>query len=168
MLKNDEQLFDEFKRVDMICGDMFSCRHGISEYIHEMERTASYGRYRVPLWDEDYRNLKHIRWLRNQLVHEMAAVNCDRSDVEWLEDFHRRILSGQDPLAVLGRIGQKPPAASKIPVFDIQAPPNDWDRSDIYGFGGQNQSGKVMHILLGMAALAALLAAFYLVFESFL
>ena len=109
MLENDERLFDEFKRVDRICGDIFSCRHGISKYIDEMEQIPSYKRRGVPSWDEDYRNLKRVRWLRNQIVHEMAAANCEARDIEWLEGFHARILRQQDPLAAAAKAEQKPP-----------------------------------------------------------
>lgn len=109
MLENDERLLDEFKRVDRICGDIFSCRHGISKYIGEMEQTPSCKRRGAPLWDEDYRNLKRVRWLRNQIVHEMSAVNCEARDIEWLEEFHARILAQQDPLAAAAKAEGKPP-----------------------------------------------------------
>lgn len=114
MLENDERLFNEFKRVDMICGDMFSCQHGISRYIEEMDRTPSYRRSRVPAWNEVYRNLKRVRWLRNQIVHEMSAVDCSVNDVEWLEDFHDRILRQQDPLAILRKIEQERPKNTRV------------------------------------------------------
>lgn len=104
MLKNEEKLFDEFKRVDRICGDMFSCQHGVSKYIEEMERVSAYSRHKVPLWDQDYRSLKRVRWLRNQIVHETSAPDCSDGDAIWLEDFHARLLTQQDPLAILSKV----------------------------------------------------------------
>ena len=104
MLELDRELFDEFKQVDAICRDMFLCQHGVSAYISQMEQVSSNARRKVPLWDEDYQMLKRTRWLRNQIAHEMAAADCKVSDVEYLEDFHHRLLVQQDPLAVLAKV----------------------------------------------------------------
>ena len=57
MLGTEERLFDEYKRVDNICRDMFLGQSGISQYITEMEQNSSYGGAKVPLWDRDYRRL---------------------------------------------------------------------------------------------------------------
>lgn len=104
MLELDRELFDEFKRVDAICRDMFSCQHGVSEYISQMEGVSVYKRCRAPSWEQDYRALKRTRWLRNQIAHELTAADCTTADVEYLRDFHDRLLQQQDPLAVLRRI----------------------------------------------------------------
>lgn len=102
----DRELFDEFKRVDRICRDMFSSQRGVSEYIEQMEQDFAYGRQRIPSWERDYRSLKRVRWLRNQIAHEMTATDCAVDDVEYLQDFHDRLLCQQDPLAVLRRTRQ--------------------------------------------------------------
>lgn len=101
-----QELFDEFKRVDGICRDMFSSQRGVSEYIEQMERDFAYGRQRIPSWERDYRSLKRVRWLRNQIAHEMTVTDCAVDDVEYLQDFHDRLLCQQDPLAVLRRTRQ--------------------------------------------------------------
>lgn len=101
MLGTEERLFDEYKRVDNICRDMFLGQSGISQYITEMEQNSSYGGAKVPLWDRDYRRLKHVRWLRNQIAHESFVTDCNEEDVAWLEGFHSRLLKQQDPLALL-------------------------------------------------------------------
>lgn len=133
MTANNEKLFEEFKCVDMICGDMFSCQHGISQYISEMEQVFPQGRQKVPAWEADYRKLKHIRWLRNQIVHEVSAENCDMDDVEWLESFHRRILKGQDPLAVLRQAGRPRPVPRTRPenarAYAYYANQERWERT---------------------------------------
>ena len=103
MLELDRELFDEFKQVDAICRNMFLCQHGVSAYISQMEQVSSYGRYKVPFWDKDYQMLKRVRWLRNQIAHEMAVTDCTISDVEYLMDFHNRLLIQQVPLAVLAK-----------------------------------------------------------------
>lgn len=107
MLGIEEMLFDEYKRVDNICRDMFLSQSGISQYIIEMEQNSFYGNSRVPLWDRDYRRLKHVRWLRNQIAHESFATDCSKEDVAWLEEFHNRLLKQQDPLALLSKENRK-------------------------------------------------------------
>ena len=107
MLEYERELFDEFKRLESLCRDMFSCQHGVSEYISQMEQTPAYIRNQIPSWNEDYRTLKHLRWLRNQIAHEMTATDCGRNDVEELKDFYCRILNGKDPLAVSRKMKQK-------------------------------------------------------------
>ena len=73
---------DEYKRLDILCGDMFSCRQGISEYILQMEQTPFYKQCRIPLWNEDYRMLKRLRKLRNRIVHDLETIHCDKGDIE--------------------------------------------------------------------------------------
>ena len=104
MLKTEERLFDKYKSVDNICRDMFSSQSGISQYITEMEQNSFLGQSTVPSWDGDYRRLKRIRWLRNQIAHESSATDCNEEDVLWLEEFHHRLLMCQDPLALLGKV----------------------------------------------------------------
>lgn len=101
MLETEEMLFDEYKRVDNICRDMFLSQGGISQYITEMEQKSFYGCSIVPSWDGDYRKLKRVRWLRNQIAHESSTTDCNGEDVAWLEEFHDRLLERRDPLALL-------------------------------------------------------------------
>lgn len=107
MLEYENELFDEFKRLESLCRDMFSCQHGVSEYISQMEQVPTYIKNRIPLWDKDYRTLKHLRWLRNQIAHETTSTDCSASDVEQLKDFYSRILKGQDPLASARKVKQE-------------------------------------------------------------
>ena len=36
----DNKFFEEYKRLDKLCGEIFSCRNGVSEYITQMECTS--------------------------------------------------------------------------------------------------------------------------------
>lgn len=107
MLGDEEMLFDEYKRVDNICRDMFLSRSGVSQYITEMEQNSFRGRSVVLSWDGDYRRLKRVRWLRNQIAHESFATDCNEEDVAWLEEFHSRLLERQDPLALLEKTNRE-------------------------------------------------------------
>ncbi|MBQ7503828.1 MAG: hypothetical protein IJT79_00720 [Ruminococcus sp.] len=100
----ESELFDEFKYVDKICREIFNSEKGVSTYIEQMEMTPVYVKYRISQWENDYKQLKHIRWVRNQLAHETGYVECTAADVNWLKDFHNRLLSQQDPLAIVGKI----------------------------------------------------------------
>lgn len=61
-------------------------------------------RYWITEWNDEYRQLKHIRWLRNQIVHSTESVECSQADVDWLKGFHNILLTQQDLLAKAHRI----------------------------------------------------------------
>ena len=33
----DNEFFEEYKRLDHLCADMYSCKNGVSQYIEDME-----------------------------------------------------------------------------------------------------------------------------------
>lgn len=124
MLAIEERLFDEYKRVDYICRDIFSSQSGINQYITEMDQKSSYERSLVSSWDKDYRMLKHVRWLRSQIAHEPSVTDCNEEDVAWLENFHRRLLEQQDPLALIRKAERErsnySPRRESMPIYSEQ------------------------------------------------
>ena len=98
------ELLEEYKYVDSLCRDMLSAEKGVTAYIEQMEATQPVVRYKIVGWDDDYRKLKHIRWLRNKIAHSTGNVECMPSDVAWLKTFHNRLLTQHDPLADAYRI----------------------------------------------------------------
>ena len=96
---------DLYKRTDHFIKDAYSSSEGVSEYIRLMEAGFNRGNANIQGWKSDYDNLKHIRWIRNQLAHEVSYDSdiCSLSDYEWLEDFHERLFSATDPLGRLRR-----------------------------------------------------------------
>lgn len=124
MLAIEERLFDEYKQVDKLCREIFSSQSGVTQYITEMEQKASYGRSVVPSWNDDYYTLKRVRWLRNKIAHESGATECNDNDAAWLENFHRRLLARQDPLALLSNANQKhmnyPMQRESKPIYSEQ------------------------------------------------
>lgn len=157
MQRLDRELFDEFKRVDGICRDMFSSQRGVSEYIEQMERDFAYGRQRIPSWERDYRSLKRVRWLRNQIAHEMTATDCVVDDVEYLQDFHNRLLCQQDPLAVLRRTRQAVRSATPRP----QPTPKRQ-----ISYSGQEPTDIGKRLLWGMIVLVILVILGVLLFSK--
>ena len=105
----DMTFFEEFKRLENICNDKFSCKSGVTEYITQMEQAAEKGRVAVSSWDGDYKTLKHLRWLRNQIAHSADdGLFCKQEDLTQLRKFHKRILSQEDPLALLTKAAKAP------------------------------------------------------------
>lgn len=94
---------DLYKRVDRFIKDAYHSSEGVSEYIRIMESKDSKGRRYVSGWNSDYDSLKHLRWIRNQLAHEVDYDEdiCSEEEYEWLEEFHSRLFSSDDPLGKL-------------------------------------------------------------------
>ena len=100
----DNIFFEEYKRLDKLCMDLLSSKSGVSEYISQME-TTRFGQYCIPSWDNDYKVLKHLRWVRNQIAHDTTGVSIsEESDLIMIREFYKRILSGEDPFAQLREV----------------------------------------------------------------
>ena len=89
--------------VDNFIRDAYDSPEGVSEYIRQMEKKEAAGRLKVAAWDRDYKALKHLRWIRNQLTHEVGYDSdiCKKTDYDRLRSFEDRLLSCSDPLAEL-------------------------------------------------------------------
>ena len=87
-----------YKRLDKLCKETNGI--GVTGYIEDMERNSA-ASWRVSGWNEDYKQLKHYRWVRNQIAHEDYAEEenlCKPGDTEWVENFRSRIMDQTDPL----------------------------------------------------------------------
>lgn len=91
---------EQYKRLDKLCRDMYSSSEGVSAYIQDMENTPYKERQAVDNWDAVYKKLKHARWMRNQLAHDISIDTdfCDVSDIGFIKRFYTSILNGNDPL----------------------------------------------------------------------
>ena len=104
---------DSYKHLEKLCGDMLQTQHGISAYIDDMGNTPK-GSYLVQGWDEDFKRLKHYRWIRNQIAHEPNCTEenmCEYVDAQWIDDFYDRIMNQSDPLAMYRKATRPQPAA---------------------------------------------------------
>ena len=101
------EFLEEYKYVDAICRDMLGAEKGVTAYIEQLDETPVTVRYWITEWNNEYRQLKHIRWLRNQIAHSTGFVDCTQSDLDWLKDFHNRLLTQQDLLAKARRVVQE-------------------------------------------------------------
>ncbi len=85
------EFLDAYKSLDELCKQILSSESGISEYINEMSHDIQ-GHIMVDCWERDYKELKKMRWIRNQLVHETHSFQDDLiniEDIKWLKIFHR-------------------------------------------------------------------------------
>lgn len=101
MTKLEIEFLEEYKRLDKLCQDMLSSLSGVSEYINRMESFYKEGSYYIDDWNENYKTLKHLRWLRNNIVHNVDESDCSFEELETLKYFYRDILVQEDPLARL-------------------------------------------------------------------
>ena len=96
------KFIDSYKRLEKLCSEVYGDNHGVSAYIDEMVKKSD-GAYCVSGWNEDLKQLKHYRWVRNQIVHEPNCSEenmCTPEDTQWINNFHSRIMSSNDPLAL--------------------------------------------------------------------
>ena len=94
---------EAYKRLDKLCKECFASKDGVTEYIRIMESEYLGEKY-VPTWKIDLKELKHIRWVRNQLSHEVGTLQsdiCSQNDLNYVEYFYKKIIERNDPLALL-------------------------------------------------------------------
>jgi hypothetical protein len=103
------EFFDEYKRLDNICMDIYGPTPnktlGVTLYLEEMDRIPPASRYIIKGWDSDYKKLKRVKNLRNELAHSGTSLSgydiCTEEDIDFIDSFCNRILNQTDPLALL-------------------------------------------------------------------
>ncbi len=96
---------DSYKRLEKLCGDVLNDERKISAYIDKMINTPN-GRNLVDGWDDDLKQLKHYRWIRNKIAHEPNCTEsnmCTRSDTKWINNFYSRVLKQKDPISLYSK-----------------------------------------------------------------
>lgn len=157
----DNDFFEAYKRLDKLCSEMYSCQNGVSEYIAQMERHAYKGQFRVSSWNNDYKMLKHVRWVRNQIAHDSGSYQISEpEDLDFVQAFHSRIYSGSDPLTLLrkaieseNRIQRQ---QKKQSTTQVQTPTEPYTYRPV-----QNKSRAWIGVLVGVAIIALILLILY-------
>ena len=96
---------DSYKRLEKLCGEVMNDEKRLSAYIDEMKKTPN-GYKLVAGWEDDLEQLKHYRWIRNQIAHELDCREenmCEPNDALWLDHFYSRIMNQTDPLALYAK-----------------------------------------------------------------
>jgi len=122
MNEKEIQLFVEFKKLDNLCKDLLSSEKGVTSYIEEMENTPLSKQMLVSDFDETYKMLKHVRWVRNDIAHGNGNSECEQEDIDFVCDFYKKILSRTDPFAIIRKAENEAAkkAAKKKAVQNVQ------------------------------------------------
>ena len=148
-----------YKKLDELCKQVLSSTRGISEYIDQMQSEC--GNYsKVPNWDKDLNELKRLRWIRNQLVHDADSfdtLDITKEDISYLNEFRSRILNREDPFALLRNI-EKHRTHTTINSGSSFKNPNK-DRDSVHSNNTEPQEMSISKILLAFVIL--LIFAFF-------
>ena len=122
---------DSYKHLDKLCGEVMNDDKRLSAYIDEMLKTT-WGARLVGGWEDDLKQLKHYRWIRNQIAHEPDCREenmCEPNDALWLDHFYSRIMNQTDPLALYAKATkprtvlpqqQEEAVPSSYPIFEVK------------------------------------------------
>ena len=141
------KFFEEYKSLDELCKQILSNDRGVSTYIDEMEKECRGGKL-VINWEKDYKQLKRMRWLRNQIAHEASPIEesiVTVEDIKWLKNFRVRIMECTDPFSML-RKAKKTDLKMKVkskPQIEQQYS----DKEDIYEIDRQENLLKISFLL---------------------
>ncbi len=147
--------FDEFNELDNLCRDMYGQsadkKLGVTLYLEDMDKNTYQGSFRISEWETDYKKLKRMRNIRNELAHGKSSFYsdlCTQEDVDFLRSFRSRILNRSDPLAELHREMKRQREAS-------YTPPSRVERQNVHRSARGGCFGAVaMFILLAAAVIA--------------
>jgi len=156
----ENEYLEEYLTVVRICSDMLG-GNGVSSYIDEMNAHEREGLLAEPNWNSKLKTLKHLRWLRNCMMHPENGDNYEvtENDLSDLKSFHEDILCGRDPLAVLNYYKKaKKSAVQKInreyrPTQTVEN--NDYDN----GYDERGWNGWVVLLVLGIILLIVFLVS---------
>ena len=99
--------FDEYKKLDKLCSEMYGKNSGgVTCYLNDMMTVPVMQRNRIPEWNQTYDRLRELRHIRNQMAHGEGSFEdypCSEEDVLWLFEFRSKIMHISDPLAVYRR-----------------------------------------------------------------
>lgn len=160
---------ESYKHLEKLCGEILDDDRRISAYIDEMINTPR-GAYLVPGWNDDLKQLKHYRWVRNQIAHELDCTEsnmCQPDDTLWLDQFYSRIMNRTDPHALYAQATKpRPQPKTKQPRAPYSNPytaPNTntatstYPRADYQGSTPPQKSGCLASVITILAAVTALL-----------
>lgn len=137
MNTNSEKFFDEYKRLDRLCSDMYGKQNGVTQYIEDMTH-VTFSRYRnISGWEKVLKKLKEYRHLRNELAHGSMSFDdncCKLEDIEWITDFYDSIINCTDPLAQLRKQTQQNNNVRKNTIENKQKPENKDEPEIIYNY----------------------------------
>lgn len=115
---------DSYKHLEKLCGEVLNDERKLSSYIDEMISKPR-GSYLVRGWDDDLKQLKHYRHIRNQIAHEPGCSEdnmCDLEDASWLDNFYGRIMNQTDPLTLYDKATSPRPVVKQTQTYTPTQP----------------------------------------------
>ncbi len=93
--------FEAYKSLEKICNEIYGQNNGVTQYISEMEGTNKFDSDRISGWNNDLKELKRVRHIRNSMAHEGSFDDtvCTAEDIFFVKQFYDRIMRTEDPLA---------------------------------------------------------------------
>ena len=102
----DLMFFNEYQAVERICKDIYG-DESVKAYINTMENCNRPEKTQVPNWYKKLKTLKHLKWLRNQIIHPNGPYEVTGQDIADIKSFHNELLTYQDPLTLLRKEVEK-------------------------------------------------------------
>ena len=96
----DVEFLNEYLPVEKFCNETYG-ENGVTAYINDMQCCTANEKRLVHNWDVELNKLKHLRWLRNQIVHPNNSYEVTQQDLIDIKTFYNKLLTQQDPLALL-------------------------------------------------------------------
>ena len=147
MTQLDNEFFEEYKHLERLCSDMYSCRDGVRQYLEDMECQFSEGEKAIPHWAQYYRKLRGLRRTRNTLAHNVSEYQvCTEQDVENVIDFADRIMRQQDPLAMLNLYNSRDEESETMDESEVPVP-------DKFYYDAPQNEEKCKQLILGIVLL---------------
>ncbi|MDE7191609.1 MAG: hypothetical protein K2O35_04015 [Clostridia bacterium] len=108
MREQNVEFLEQYKRLEKLCKETLNSNEGVTSYIIEMETTPFETTANISTWETTYKQIKHLRWMRNQLVHEISFDDdfCSNEDIKTIKNLYELIIKAQDPLSIANRSKQ--------------------------------------------------------------
>ncbi len=103
------EFWEEYKRLEQLCNDIYQQQRGISLYIDEMRDAPARFTQKIDNWDYALKMLNRVRGIRNSMAHDVDVDvdDYDSEDLDFLRKLHEKILNRQDPLSVLRQLKEE-------------------------------------------------------------
>ena len=164
---SDNEFFEDYKKLDKLCGEMFGCGNGISEYISRMEKTAR-GPRLVPTWKTDLYKLKKIRSVRNKIAHEASRSTISSiEDISFAKSFYTRMMKQRDPLSELKRVKQERGGRSQNAKYN-RGNIRYENNAKKHTSGNEKRESKSTDVILFLLGMVILISAAYVFIRYFL
>ncbi len=153
---------EAFKDLEYLCNQIYNDHHGVTCYINNMDEKMQHGMRTLQTWEADYRTLKRLRHMRNQLNHPDSGISysdfyATEQDIAYLKQFRQRILNQTDPLTVLRKKKAKSQAYQSL-KHTFAPPNNDLSNRQFSNEQSDDHWTPITYILIAMVLLLSFLS----------